>query len=497
MEKEEEDYTKGLEDIDWNIDWSEVEELCGVDSVCCIRREQQDASCDGGEICGDDIVCCVPKEEDASCDRVDDGNRVSSKEFEGGYGDGDSTVPVVEAAAPRFKRQVSSEQVSKAIIERVPKNTAKSTSWGVGIFEAWCMERNIMKKAVEMTGEELNDSIARFVHEAVKKDGCTPYPPNSLYQIVVSIQRHLKESGRADVAFFNEQSATYDVLRKSLDARMKELTSQGHGTSKKSAEPITRDMEAKLWDDGLFSRKTGTGLMNIVYFYNCKLFGLRAGDEHRSLTVDQYRFGTSDGCEYMEFSGRSTKTYSGGLKHRKLEAKSLRIFSVAEIGERDIVSCFKQYISLIPPDGPFYRRPSNVSGACSFTKQVIGKNKLQGLIKAICEQAGFEGYFTGHSGKVTCATELFNNNIDEQLIQVQTGHRSTAVRAYKRPGEEHSKMVSRILQPPAPKKSCALVDTCTPTPDPLSEVNISELLNRSVGTFNSSGNITFNFNFKK
>ena len=29
-----------------------------------------------------------------------------------------------------------------------------------------------------------------------------------------------------------------------------------------------------------------------------------------------------------------------------------------------------------------------------------------------------KGYFTGHSGKVTCATELFSANVDEQLIQV-------------------------------------------------------------------------------
>ena len=62
-----------------------------------------------------------------------------------------------------------------------------------------------------MTDMELNDPITRFVHEA----GSTPYPTNSLYQIVVSIQRYLKVCGRA-VAFFNEQSSTFDTLRKSL-----------------------------------------------------------------------------------------------------------------------------------------------------------------------------------------------------------------------------------------------------------------------------------------
>jgi len=48
----------------------------------------------------------------------------------------------------------------------------------------------------------------------------------------------------------------------------------------------------------------------------------------------------------------------------------------------------------------------------------------------MCERAGFSGRYTNHSGKVTCATELFAHNVDEQLIMRQTGHRSSAVRAW-------------------------------------------------------------------
>ena len=89
-----------------------------------------------------------------------------------------------------------------------------------------------------MTATELNNYVAQFVHEAVKQDRCTPYPPNCLYQIVVAI-----------------------------------------------------------------------GLLNIVYFYNCILFGLRAGDEHRSLCVNQFCFGVSNGSEYVQFNGHTSKTY--------------------------------------------------------------------------------------------------------------------------------------------------------------------------------------------
>ena len=140
----------------------------------------------------------------------------------------------------------------------------------------------------------------------------------------------------------------------------------------------------------------------------------------------------------MEFTGRSSNTYRGELKHRKLCAKKLKLFALPELGVRDVVSCFKQYLRLVQLDGPFYRRPFSNTVLPSFTKQIVGKNKHQIMTKEICAKAGLEGYFASHSGKVTCATELFNNNIDKQLIQGQTGHHSNAdVRAYKRPGDKH------------------------------------------------------------
>ena len=70
------------------------------------------------------------------------------------------------------------------------------------------------------------------------------------------------------------------------------------------------------------------------------------------------------------------------------------------------------------------------------------------MVKRFCTDRGrVYGNFSGHSGKVTCTTELYINEVDKQLIQAQTGHRSTSsVRCYKRTQEEHIRKVSRILQ---------------------------------------------------
>lgn len=52
---------------------------------------------------------------------------------------------------------------------------------------------------------------------------------------------------------------------------------------------------------------------------------------------------------------------------------------------------------------------------------------------------------------MTCATELFKIDANEQLIYLQTCHHSDAVRAYKQLSDAHFHRISEILQPPPPK----------------------------------------------
>ena len=81
-------------------------------------------------------------------------------------------------------------------------------------------------------------------------------------------------------------------------------------------------------------------------------------------------------------------------------------------------------------------------------------NKLSGLLAQMCQQAGIninERIITGHSGKVTCCTRLYEAKLDEQAITSRSGHRSNAVRAYKRPSAKLEQKISDVLQPPMPK----------------------------------------------
>lgn len=125
--------------------------------------------------------------------------------------------------------------------------------------------------------------------------------------------------------------------------------------------------------------------------------------------------------------------------------------------ERCVVRLFHSYMSFIPANGRFYRRPLiRANGAIAFSEQPIGINKLATYIPSMFQKAGIstEGRtITGHSGKVTCCTRLYEAGFNEQEIMHRSGHRSSAVRLYKRPSEELQQRVSDHLQPPRPSSA--------------------------------------------
>ena len=115
------------------------------------------------------------------------------------------------------------------------------------------------------------------------------------------------------------------------------------------------------------------------------------------------------------------------MQQKDVAVKDLKIYAWPQLGDRCMVDVYNLYFGHIPVEGPFYRKPL-ASNPPKFSSQCIGHNKLAGLMKEMCQKTGLNGNFTNHSGKATCASRLFECNVDEQLImQRQTGHRSSAV----------------------------------------------------------------------
>jgi hypothetical protein len=130
--------------------------------------------------------------------------------------------------------------------------------------------------------------------------------------LCVGLLRHLRENG-IHLNFLDEENSVFYEFRQALSARMSELTKQGVGTTTKQAEPISEESENMLWNKGLLGDSSANSILNTVFFYNSKLFGLPRVDEHRELCVNQISIGTDQTGKYIMFNGTASKTYKGRL----------------------------------------------------------------------------------------------------------------------------------------------------------------------------------------
>ena len=102
---------------------------------------------------------------------------------------------------------------------------------------------------------------------------------------------------------------------------MKDGTREGLSLKNKRQEkqPVTEEEESKFWNSEVFGMKTAKALLNVIYFYNGKLFGLRGG-EHRDIRVGNFEIGEN----YIRFEENVSKTYHGGLLDLKYEPRVVR-----------------------------------------------------------------------------------------------------------------------------------------------------------------------------
>ena len=107
--------------------------------------------------------------------------------------------------------------------------------------------------------------MSSFILETRKAEG-EPYPPRSLYLLCCGIQRKIREVGIYDKNFMDQNNAQFGNFTKTLDARMRQLASEGHGVAKKQAEPISPEQENILWEKNLLGSENSFALLNSGFF---------------------------------------------------------------------------------------------------------------------------------------------------------------------------------------------------------------------------------------
>lgn len=105
---------------------------------------------------------------------------------------------------------------------------------------------------------------------------------------------------------------------------MKDGLSSGTGGKRKQADLILHEDKEKILEEDLFGLKNAKTLQCSIFFYCCKFFGLSGHNELHSLECYEFVVAEDSHGKYIEFTGRSTKTFKGGLAHKELYNKQIR-----------------------------------------------------------------------------------------------------------------------------------------------------------------------------
>ena len=94
----------------------------------------------------------------------------------------------------------------------------------------------------------------------------------------------------------------------------------------------------------------------------------------------------------------------------------------------------------------FYLKPcTKFSPGSWYIDRAVGSNTLRNTIKELAKKAGLPDFYSNCSLCSTCTTTLYQNDVNEQLIQEITGHHSLAVHSYKRTSDNQRKMASNCI----------------------------------------------------
>ena len=258
-----------------------------------------------------------------------------------------------------FAAPKSDEEVAKARCDGVPLKMQKDTAWCISIWDQWREHRGkafgvFIPPATQLDKAELCFWLCRFILE-VRKQGNPPseFPPETMYHIRCGIQRYLRRNGKPDIDILSDPA--FADFKSSLDAEMKRLQASGLGSTKRRAEPLSREDVELLWRKKLLGDATPQSLLDTVVFMNGLFFALRSGKEHRQLQFDppQIKVVENDGERpYLIYTEDISKNRPGGLKGRKQKPKVVIQHANEDNPQHCFVRIYKLYNRLCPIDRP-------------------------------------------------------------------------------------------------------------------------------------------------
>ncbi|XP_026530870.1 zinc finger MYM-type protein 2 isoform X1 [Notechis scutatus] len=284
-------------------------------------------------------------------------------------------------------------------------------AYGVNAWKHWVKARNLEEdlsvldelkstKSVKLkediishTSTELNFGLAHFVNEVRRPNG-ENYAPDSIYYLCLGIQEYLNGSNREDNIFLDTNYHTFmQELNKILRSWQPSILPDG--------SIFSRVEEDYLWKIKQLGSHSPAALLNTLFYFNTKYFGLKTVEQHLRLS-----FGTvyrhwkknpltkeSKACLRYQVSSlcgtdnEEDKITTGKRKHEDDEPVFEQMENIAD-PSRCPVKMFECYLSRSPSNltqrmDVFYLQPACPLSSESpiwYTSTSVDRNTLENML---------------------------------------------------------------------------------------------------------------------
>ena len=188
------------------------------------------------------------------------------------------------------------------------KSTKEKTERDVKLLKKYLAAQNEEREVSDINPQELDRYLANFIRSVRRKDG-EDYEPSSLRSLIASFERHLKKTNYPASIITDKE---FELTRKSLQSKQKELKKAGRGNKERAAAPLSDSEVNILYEKNLLGVSSPESILNTVWLNNAVHFGLRGCQEHREMCWGDVKLRRdSQGKEYLEYNERQTKTRTG------------------------------------------------------------------------------------------------------------------------------------------------------------------------------------------
>ena len=306
-------------------------------------------------------------------------------------------------------------------VQQVAKNTVKGTEVAVRRLKNWHNERYgetlVLNKLTKANTNQLLKHFFLEIRDTRNQTLGEEYEPSTLQTYRNGLRRYFlerKEGEKFDIGDDND-------LKKKLAAKKKQLKADGKGNRPFQADPLDENQIEKLWNSGAVGLKTPRQLLNLVWWNNIRMLGMRAQKEQLDCKIQDFQ----DRKNYYEYTERSTKSRSGEKDNLKARRKYNNKIFRGDGSGRDPYLALQSYLKHRPEGvDAFYLQPiDNPKGQIWYKTLILRKDGLGNIMKRMAELAEIqdEGRFTNSSGRKT-SIQTLHGHFDPLAISELTGH---------------------------------------------------------------------------